>query len=105
MSCEFLVFSVCGNLPSELIFLFTQLYTVFITLFIGSLNVSSFLQVCLISINGYLINNLFFKIHLMFKCLSWFCELSEEKILISAKTAIATHGLLNVYEILMVGKI
>lgn len=39
----------------------------------------------------------------MLTCLSWFCELSEEKILISAKTAIATHGLLNVYEILMVG--
>ena len=53
MSCEFLVFSVYGNLPSELIFLFTQLYTVFITLFIGTLNVSSFLQVCLISQFGY----------------------------------------------------
>ena len=43
--------------------------------------------------------------HLMFKCLSWFCELSEEKNLISAKTAIATHGFLNVYEILMVRKL
>ena len=41
----------------------------------------------------------------MLTCLSWFCELSEEKILISAKTAIATHGLLNVYEILMVGNL
>ena len=33
---------------------------------------------------------------------SWICELSEEKVLISARTAIASHGLLNVYEIVMV---
>ena len=53
MSLEFFIFSVHGNLPSELIFIFTQLYAIFVTLFIGAINVSSFLQVCLISMNGY----------------------------------------------------
>lgn len=53
MSLEFLIFSLYGNLPSELIFIFTQLYSIFVTLFIGAINVSSFLQVCLISMNGY----------------------------------------------------
>ena len=48
MSSEFFVFSVFGPFPSELVFLFTQLYTVFITLYLAVLNVSAFLQVCLI---------------------------------------------------------
>ena len=52
ISLEFFIFSVYGHLPSELIFLFTQLYSVLITLFIGVLNVSSFLQVCLITNTG-----------------------------------------------------
>ena len=48
MCVEFLLFSVAGPLPSPLIFLFTQLYGMAVTLFIGVLNVSALLQVAII---------------------------------------------------------
>ena len=48
MCVEFVLFSVAGPLPSPLIFLFTQLYGMAVTLFIGVLNVSALLQVAII---------------------------------------------------------
>ena len=53
ISHEFLLFSLSGPLPSALIFLFTQLYTISITLFIGVLNDSALLQVAFITNQGY----------------------------------------------------
>ena len=52
MSTEFFVFSVYGNFPSEVVYLFVQVYEVFIVLYLAVLNVSAFLQVCLILYPG-----------------------------------------------------
>ena len=49
MCCEAFLFSVIGNLPSFLIFLFGQLYKTLLTLFTGVFNVSSFLQVAIVT--------------------------------------------------------
>ena len=49
MCVEALMFSVFGSLPSIVIFIFAQFYIVSVTLFIGVFNVSSFLQVALIT--------------------------------------------------------
>ena len=53
ISLEFLLYSLAGPLPSALIFLFTQLYIVSGTLFIGTLNVSALLQVSFITNQGW----------------------------------------------------
>ena len=53
ISLEFLLYSLAGPLPSALIFLFTQLYVISGTLFIGTLNVSALLQVSFITNQGW----------------------------------------------------
>ena len=106
MSSEFFVFCVFGNLPSTLVFLFTQLYMVFITLYLAVLNVSSFLQFCLILYPWQIIKLQILILDKLTKINHrWICEMSEEKILISAKIAILCHSfLINVYENVMVLK-
>ena len=49
MSFLALIYSIFGYLPSALIFMFTQIYITSVTLFIGVLNISSFLQVSIIT--------------------------------------------------------
>ena len=53
MSIEFLIFSIFGDLPSSVIFLFCQLYSMSVTLFVGFLNISSFLQLLIIINHKY----------------------------------------------------
>ena len=49
MCVEAFIFSVFGTLPSVVIFIFAQIYIVSVTLLIGVFNVSSFLQVAIIT--------------------------------------------------------
>ena len=49
MSIEFFLYSTCGFLPQNLIFCFTQFYLTSVTLFVATLNVSSLLQVAIIT--------------------------------------------------------
>ena len=68
-------------LPS--IFL-SQVYLTSVTLFLGVLNVSSFLQVCLITNQSFI------------------SEMIDEDIIKASKFGILAHGLLNVYENILV---
>ena len=64
--------------------MFSQAYLTSVTLILGVLNVSSFLQVCLITNQ------------------SWIVEMLDEDIIKASKIGILAHGLLNVYENVLV---
>ena len=49
MSTEFLIYSVYGYLPAKLIFLFGQFYVLCGILIVATINISSVLQVAIIS--------------------------------------------------------
>lgn len=65
----------------------SQVYLTSTTLYLGVLNVSSFLQVCLITNQ------------------SWIGEMLDEDIIKASKFGILAHGLLNVYENILVNKL
>ena len=105
ISLEAFISSIFGYLPSSVIFMFTQVYSLVlvkiiltrcifsqiyltsVTLYLGVLNVSSFLQVCLITNQG------------------WIGEMLDEDIIKASKIGILAHGLLNVYENILVHSI
>ncbi len=67
-----------------MICIFTQVYLTSVTLLLGVLNISSFLQVCVITNQ------------------SMICEMLDKDIIKASKIGILAHGLLNVYENVMV---
>ena len=91
--------ALVGPLPFYLIFLFNQIYKVFAVLTIGVLNVSAFLQFSIITNQRWGTYNLINFTGLHF---SWIMNLSDDKIMKYAKTAIFFHVGVNIYELTMV---
>ena len=92
--------SMLGPLSFYTIFCFNQVYKFGLCLLQGTLNVSDFLQIVIITNQFVSLNAVAVQFNSIL--LRWVSDISEAKIIRGSAFVIGVHLLLNVYELVMV---